>query len=217
MKLKYRFLLPALIAVSLIMTLLGSALMTVSFRARFDGERDKLYKSVRAISYAIEASYTNYALQNMSVHYEKLREIARGQGADITSLAEGHADASVIRLSGQILRAETPLTLGDTMYLLTVESDLSELFEQRAYLLKCYCASYTAAILLTAGVMLFICGYVTKPLTELTQASAALAVKPRPKRNRHKHAAQQRHYKGNGDERGQQETVFQLHIFEFSL
>ena len=122
----------------------------------------------------LESSYANYALQNMDAGDEQLREIACRQGAMIAELGGEGERSGAIRLSGRVLRAETPLRLGEHRYLLTVESDLSELYEERAALITLYRASYAAAILFVAGIMAAIARSVTKPLSELAEVSAAL-------------------------------------------
>lgn len=175
MKLRYRFLFPALIAVACAMAAFGSAVLGASFAARFGGERDKLGRELRATANVLESSYANYALQNMDAGDEQLREIACRQGAMIAELGGEGERSGAIRLSGRVLRAETPLRLGEHRYLLTVESDLSELYEERAALITLYRASYAAAILFVAGIMAAIARSVTKPLSELAEVSAALA------------------------------------------
>ena len=174
MKLRYRFLFSALIAVACAMAVFGSAVLGASFAARFGGERDKLGRELRATAIVLESSYANYALQNMDAGDEQLREIACRQGAMIAELGGEGERSGAIRLSGRVLRAETPLRLGEHRYLLTVESDLSELYEERAALITLYRASYAAAILFVAGIMAAIARSVTKPLSELAEVSAAL-------------------------------------------
>ena len=83
MKLRYRFLFPALIAVACAMAVFGSAVLGASFAARFSSERDKLSMELRAAANVMESSYANYALQNLDASDEQLCEIACRQGAMI--------------------------------------------------------------------------------------------------------------------------------------
>ena len=174
MKLRYRFLFPALIAVACAMAAFGSAVLGASFAARFSSERDKLSMELRAAANVMESSYANYTLQNLDASDEQLCEIARRQGAMIEKLEDEDGCSGSLRLSGEILLAETPLRLGENRYLLTIESDLCKLYEDRVSLIVLYRAFYVAVILFVAGIMAAIARSVTKPLSELAEVSAAL-------------------------------------------
>lgn len=169
MKLQYRILMPALIAVALVMTLLGGILINASFSARLDSEREKLAERVALAAYAAQAAYTNYAVQGVDADIGALA----GEGY-LLSAAEGEIP-SRIYLSGKTLRAERALKLSNETYMLMVDADVSELYAHRAYLLRCYRAAYIGAILLISAIMLLITRWITRPLAELADASKALA------------------------------------------
>lgn len=174
MKLKYRFLFPSLIAIAIVLMIFGSLLLLVSFKMQFESERDGLNQRLQSAAYALEASYTNYALQNMDVSEDRIYDIAADQGVELIR-TDGDEQSNSIRLHGHTLCAEGFLSLGESSYLLIVESDLNELFAQREYLLKWYYVSYIAAILFMTITMFLITGKVTQTLSEITATSVALA------------------------------------------
>lgn len=174
MKLQYRFLLPTIIVIALVLSSFATLLMNLSFQAQLSGERKSLRDRARSVTYITQSAYANYALQGIMPDEEQTYALATTQGEDI---ALENIDAPIperLWLDGQTLRAEKAFQLSDSWYRLTLASDLSEVYALRALLLRYYHIAYLAAVILVSGVLLLIVRYVTKPLAELTRVSLEL-------------------------------------------
>lgn len=175
MKMKDRFLIPTIVVVALGFALFGSLLISVAFHAQFDVQKQMIAESISQIKYATQAAYTNYALQGIQVSDDRIQEIVRDQGDGIEIARIDETIAESIWLDNQTLYAQTPLTLSETNYCLRVCSDLSNIYAQRAHLLRCYHVAYVAALLVIGATLLILVRHVTQPLDTLKAVSGAFS------------------------------------------
>lgn len=72
MKLRDRFFLAILPVLAFMLSILGTILMQVVFQAQLQGEQKALAHKLNYAAYSIQAAWTNYALQGLTVPIDEL-------------------------------------------------------------------------------------------------------------------------------------------------
>jgi len=173
-KIRYKLLLRSSAVFALLAAALVSAILALSFEKSLESERTHIADRLNACIRGIQSTYALYAVQGAQASDEALLKAAKQTDASAKIEKSAADDITAITVSGSRLTASGNMRLGQSEYRVTIEGDLTDLFEYRSNFLKLYRIMYL--VCLPAGMFfMYRAGRsITRSVETLKSASDAL-------------------------------------------
>ncbi len=140
--------------------------MQVVFQAQLQGEQKALAHKLNYAAYSIQAAWTNYALQGLTVPIDELVN-----EEDILLCASELPVLGVTYTEGTQIFGERGVRLGNTEYRLSGAADIEPMLNQWHSILKTFHILYADVLCISGCILFQIAHHITYPLQTLTSVS----------------------------------------------
>ena len=174
-KIRYKLLARSVPVFALLTAVLVSVLLAVTFEKSLESERAYAVEKLSACIKTLQSAYAGYAMQGAEPDGFMLQSAARQADASAKVEKVSFETASETRFTENTLLASSDARLGNSVYRVSIERDVSGLYALRENFLRIYRALYL--LFLPAGMLfMYTAGRsITRPVEALTRASDALS------------------------------------------